>query len=87
MRRELSANKARALPATMRPVCDVAAIRLRIARDRLAGIRALDARLKARTRLWRDCLTRERLLLLLDDGQSGLALGDVRCWSDCAAGS
>lgn len=87
MGRELPANRARALPAKIRPAADVAAIRLQIARDHLADIRALDARLKARTGLWRDCLAGERLLLLLADGQSGLALADVRCRSACAAGS
>ena len=46
MRRELTANKAQALLARIRPADDVAAVRLHIARDHLAGIRALDARLK-----------------------------------------
>jgi transposase len=46
MRRELSANKARALLARIRPAGDVAAVRVHIARDHLADIRALDARLK-----------------------------------------
>jgi hypothetical protein len=46
MRRELTANKAQALLARIRPADDVAAVRLRIARDHLADIRALDARLK-----------------------------------------
>jgi transposase len=47
MRRELTANKAQALLARIRPADDVAAVRLHIARDHLAGIRALDARLKS----------------------------------------
>jgi transposase len=47
MRRELTANKAQALLARIRPDGDVAAVRLRIARDHLADIRALDARLKS----------------------------------------
>jgi transposase len=46
MRRELSANKAQALLARIRPTGDVAAVRVHIARDHLADIRALDARLK-----------------------------------------
>jgi transposase len=46
MRRELSANKAQALLARIRPADDVAAVRVRIARDHLADIRALDARIK-----------------------------------------
>jgi transposase len=46
MRRELTANKAQALLARIRPAGDVAAVRLHIARDHLADIRALDARLK-----------------------------------------
>jgi hypothetical protein len=46
MGRELTASKARALLARIRPADDVAAVRLHIARDHLAGIRALDARLK-----------------------------------------
>lgn len=46
MRRELSANKAQALLARIRPDGDVAVVRLQIARDHLADIRALDARLK-----------------------------------------
>jgi len=46
MRRELTANKAQALLARIRPAGDVAAVRLHIARDHLAGSRALDARLK-----------------------------------------
>jgi transposase len=46
MRRELTANKAQALLARIRPADDVAAVRLQIARDHLADIRALDARLK-----------------------------------------
>jgi transposase len=46
MRRELSANKAQALLARIRPAGDVAAVRLQIARDHLADIRALDARIK-----------------------------------------
>ncbi len=47
MRRELTANKAQALLDRIRPCDDVARIRLQPARDHLAGIRALDARLKA----------------------------------------
>jgi transposase len=46
MRRELSANKAQALLARIRPANDVGRVRLHIARDHLADIRALDARLK-----------------------------------------
>jgi transposase len=46
MRRELTANKARALPARIRPAGEVAEVRLHIARDHPADIRALDARLK-----------------------------------------
>jgi transposase len=46
MRRELTANKAQTLLARIRPDGDVAAVRLRIARDHLTDIRALDARLK-----------------------------------------
>jgi transposase len=46
MRRELSANKPQALLAKIRPAGDVARVRLHIARDHLAEIRALDARLK-----------------------------------------
>ena len=46
MRRELSANKAQALLARIRPASDVAAVRVHIARDHLADIRALDARIK-----------------------------------------
>ena len=46
MRRELTANKAPALLARIRSADDVTAVRLHIARDHLAGIRALDARLK-----------------------------------------
>ena len=46
MRRELTANKAQALLARIRPADDVAAVRLHIAHDHLADIRALDARLK-----------------------------------------
>jgi len=45
MRRELTANKAQALLARIRPAEDVAAIWVHIARDHLAGIRALDARI------------------------------------------
>ena len=45
MRRELTANNAQALLARIRPADDVAAVRLHIARDHLADIRALDARL------------------------------------------
>jgi transposase len=46
MRRELSANKAQALLALIRPADDVGRVRVHIARDHLADIRALDARLK-----------------------------------------
>jgi transposase len=46
MRRELTAGKARALLDRIRPRDDVARIRLQLARDHLADIRALDARLK-----------------------------------------
>jgi len=46
MRRELSANKAQALLARIRPAGDVATVRVHIARDHLADIRALDARIK-----------------------------------------
>ena len=46
MRRELTANKAQALLARIRPADDVAAIRVHVARDHLADIRALDARMK-----------------------------------------
>src|SRR5215472_10944746 len=46
MRRELSANKAQALLARIRPAGDVSQVRVQIARDHLAGIRALDARIK-----------------------------------------
>jgi len=46
MRRELSAGKAQALLAHIHPGDEVAVIRLQIARDHLADIRALDARLK-----------------------------------------
>ena len=46
MRRELTAGKAGALLARIRPGDEVAAIRLQLARGHLAGIRALDARLK-----------------------------------------
>jgi transposase/uncharacterized protein YuzE len=46
MRRELPANKAQALLARIRPADDVAAVRVHIARDHLADIRALDARIK-----------------------------------------
>jgi transposase len=45
MRRELSANKAQALLARIRPADDVSQVRVQIARDHLADIRALDARL------------------------------------------
>jgi transposase len=47
MRRELTAGKAEALLARIRPGDDVARVRLQLARDHLADIRALDARLKA----------------------------------------
>lgn len=46
MRRELSANKAQALLAQIDPGDNVSRIRVQIARDHLADIRALDARLK-----------------------------------------
>ena len=46
MRRELSANKAQAPLARIRPAGEVSQIRVQIARDHLADIRALDARLK-----------------------------------------
>ncbi len=46
MRRELTANKAQALLARIRPADEVAEVRLHIARDHLADVRALDARLK-----------------------------------------
>jgi transposase len=46
MRRELSAGKAQALLAQIRPGDDVMGIRVQIARDHLADVRALDARLK-----------------------------------------
>ena len=46
MRRELSASKARALLARIRPAGEVSQVRMHIARDHLAGIRALDARIK-----------------------------------------
>jgi transposase len=46
MRRELTAGKAEALLARIRPGGDVALIRLQLAEDHLADIRALDARLK-----------------------------------------
>jgi transposase len=46
MRRELTANKAQALLARIRPADDVAEVRVHIARDHLADIRALDARIK-----------------------------------------
>jgi transposase len=46
MRRELPANKAQALLALIRPADDVGRVRVHIARDHLAGIRALDARIK-----------------------------------------
>ena len=46
MRRELSANKAQALLARIRPAGDVSQVRVQIARDHLADIRALDARIK-----------------------------------------
>jgi len=47
MRRELTAGKAGALLARIRPGDDVARVRLQLARDHLADITALDARLKA----------------------------------------
>ncbi len=46
MRRELTAGKAEALLARIRPGDDVGRVRLQLARDHLADIRALDARLK-----------------------------------------
>jgi len=46
MRRELSANKAQALLGRIRPADDVSQVRVHIARDHLADIRALDARIK-----------------------------------------
>jgi hypothetical protein len=46
MRRELTANKAQALLARIRPAGDVGHVRVHIARDHLADIRALDARIK-----------------------------------------
>jgi transposase len=46
MRRELTANKAQALLARIRPADDVGRVRVQIARDHLADIRALDARIK-----------------------------------------
>jgi transposase len=46
MRRELTANKAQALLARIRPRDEVGRVRVHIARDHLADIRALDARLK-----------------------------------------
>jgi transposase/uncharacterized protein YuzE len=46
MRRELTAGKAEALLARIRPADDVARIRLQLARDHLGDIRALDGRLK-----------------------------------------
>jgi transposase len=46
MRRELSANKAQALLARIRTADDVSRVRMHIARDHLADIRALDARIK-----------------------------------------
>jgi transposase len=46
MRRELTANKAQALLALIRPADDVGRVRVHIARDHLADIRALDARIK-----------------------------------------
>jgi transposase len=45
MRRELTADKAQALPAIIRPAGDVGQARVQIARGHLAGIRALDARI------------------------------------------
>jgi len=45
MRRELTANKAQALLALIRPADDVGRVRVHIARDHLADIRALDARI------------------------------------------
>ncbi len=46
MRRELSANKAQALLARIRPAGEASQVRVHIARDHLADIRALDARIK-----------------------------------------
>ena len=46
MHRELTANKAQALLALIRPADDVGRVRVHIARDHLADIRALDARIK-----------------------------------------
>ena len=46
MRRELTATKAQALLALIRPADDVGRVRVHIARDHLADIRALDARIK-----------------------------------------
>jgi len=46
MRRELSANKAQALLALIRPADDAGRVRVHIARGHLPGIRALDARIK-----------------------------------------
>jgi transposase len=46
MRRELPADKAQALLARIRPAGEVSQVRMHIARDHLAGIRALDARIK-----------------------------------------
>jgi transposase len=46
MRRELTANKAQALLARIRPADDVGRVRVHIARDHLADIRGLDARIK-----------------------------------------
>jgi transposase len=46
MRRELTANKAQALLTRIRPADDVGRVRVHIARDHLADIRALDARIK-----------------------------------------
>jgi len=45
MRRELSAGKAQALLAQIQPADDISQVRIQIARDHLADIRALDARL------------------------------------------
>ena len=47
MRRELTAGKAQALLARIRPAGDVARIRLQLAQDHLADIRAPGARLKS----------------------------------------
>ena len=46
MRRELTANKAQALLAWIRPADEVGRVRVHIARGHLADIRVLDARLK-----------------------------------------